>query len=224
MVSLKNSLACRWSKSPVFPYVSFSFPPPRSSPHPVVLPGFLLFLGRHVRPDHVGAAAHAGWLRAKISRPRSLPRSVSLTLQHKANSELQASLSLFILAPVTCCHNNAPHWSYLLYWSVLKSVPVHQQQSLFESENAICNLRRTPMKAFVSTAGNILFLYSVCLLHAFVAGLVIRPNSLDLSFNKSDPLKYVQYVKHLESFLQSKCTFCRYANTFIIKRIERLME
>uniref|UniRef100_A0AAQ4RET9 Sodium/potassium-transporting ATPase subunit beta-3 n=1 Tax=Gasterosteus aculeatus aculeatus TaxID=481459 RepID=A0AAQ4RET9_GASAC len=33
-------------------------------------------------------------------------------------------------------------------------------------------------------------------------GLVIRPNSLDLSFNKSDPLKYVQYVKHLESFLQ----------------------
>ncbi|XP_034411489.1 sodium/potassium-transporting ATPase subunit beta-3a [Cyclopterus lumpus] len=33
-------------------------------------------------------------------------------------------------------------------------------------------------------------------------GLVIRPNSLDMSFNKSDPLKYVQYVKHLESFLQ----------------------
>ncbi|XP_019958781.1 sodium/potassium-transporting ATPase subunit beta-3 [Paralichthys olivaceus] len=34
-------------------------------------------------------------------------------------------------------------------------------------------------------------------------GLVIRPNSLDISFNKSDPLKYSQYVKHLESFLQS---------------------
>ncbi|KAK9538962.1 hypothetical protein VZT92_004100 [Zoarces viviparus] len=33
-------------------------------------------------------------------------------------------------------------------------------------------------------------------------GLVIRPNSLDLSFNKSDPLKYAQYVNHLESFLQ----------------------
>ncbi|XP_067461483.1 sodium/potassium-transporting ATPase subunit beta-3a isoform X1 [Thunnus thynnus] len=34
-------------------------------------------------------------------------------------------------------------------------------------------------------------------------GLVIRPNSLDISFNKSDPLKYSQYVQHLESFLQS---------------------
>ncbi|KAI3374389.1 hypothetical protein L3Q82_006218 [Scortum barcoo] len=33
-------------------------------------------------------------------------------------------------------------------------------------------------------------------------GLVIRPNSMDISFNKSDPLKYVQYVQHLESFLQ----------------------
>ncbi|GLD66950.1 sodium/potassium-transporting ATPase subunit beta-3, partial [Lates japonicus] len=37
-------------------------------------------------------------------------------------------------------------------------------------------------------------------------GLVIRPNSLDITFNKSDPLKYAQYVQHLESFLQSKCT------------------
>ncbi|XP_013888413.1 sodium/potassium-transporting ATPase subunit beta-3 [Austrofundulus limnaeus] len=34
-------------------------------------------------------------------------------------------------------------------------------------------------------------------------GLVIRPDSLDISFNKSDPLKYAQYVKHLESFLKS---------------------
>ncbi|XP_070701358.1 sodium/potassium-transporting ATPase subunit beta-3a [Pempheris klunzingeri] len=33
-------------------------------------------------------------------------------------------------------------------------------------------------------------------------GLVIRPNSLDISFNKSDPLKYSHYVQHLESFLQ----------------------
>ncbi|XP_047225248.1 sodium/potassium-transporting ATPase subunit beta-3-like [Girardinichthys multiradiatus] len=33
-------------------------------------------------------------------------------------------------------------------------------------------------------------------------GLVIRPNSLDISFNKSDPHKYAQYVKNLESFLQ----------------------
>lgn len=33
-------------------------------------------------------------------------------------------------------------------------------------------------------------------------GLVIRPHSLDIAFNKSDPLKYNQYVKHLESFLQ----------------------
>ncbi|MEQ2244391.1 hypothetical protein ILYODFUR_016676 [Ilyodon furcidens] len=33
-------------------------------------------------------------------------------------------------------------------------------------------------------------------------GLAIRPNSLDISFNKSDPHKYAQYVKNLESFLQ----------------------
>lgn len=33
-------------------------------------------------------------------------------------------------------------------------------------------------------------------------GLAIRPNSLDIVFNKSDPLKYAQYVQHLESFLQ----------------------
>uniref|UniRef100_A0A3Q2THK9 Sodium/potassium-transporting ATPase subunit beta n=1 Tax=Fundulus heteroclitus TaxID=8078 RepID=A0A3Q2THK9_FUNHE len=33
-------------------------------------------------------------------------------------------------------------------------------------------------------------------------GLVIRPNSLDISFNKSDPLKYADYVKNLETFLQ----------------------
>ncbi|CAJ1071907.1 sodium/potassium-transporting ATPase subunit beta 3b subunit [Xyrichtys novacula] len=33
-------------------------------------------------------------------------------------------------------------------------------------------------------------------------GLVIRPNSLDIHFNKSDPQKYLQYVQHLESFLQ----------------------
>lgn len=33
-------------------------------------------------------------------------------------------------------------------------------------------------------------------------GLTIRPNSLDIYFNKSDPLKYSQYVQSLESFLQ----------------------
>uniref|UniRef100_A0A3B4Z136 Sodium/potassium-transporting ATPase subunit beta n=1 Tax=Stegastes partitus TaxID=144197 RepID=A0A3B4Z136_9TELE len=33
-------------------------------------------------------------------------------------------------------------------------------------------------------------------------GLAIRPNSLDIMFNKSDPLKYAPYVQHLESFLQ----------------------
>ncbi|XP_061550350.1 sodium/potassium-transporting ATPase subunit beta-3a isoform X2 [Phycodurus eques] len=33
-------------------------------------------------------------------------------------------------------------------------------------------------------------------------GLVIRPNSLDIVFNKSEPLKYAQYVENLESFLQ----------------------
>ena len=43
------------------------------------------------------------------------------------------------------------------------------------------------------------------LLSVSVAGLVIRPNSLDIHFNKSDPLKYASYVQHLESFLQSKC-------------------
>lgn len=34
-------------------------------------------------------------------------------------------------------------------------------------------------------------------------GLVIRPNSLDITFNKSDALKYSQYVQHLETFLQT---------------------
>ncbi|XP_034469171.1 sodium/potassium-transporting ATPase subunit beta-3a [Hippoglossus hippoglossus] len=33
-------------------------------------------------------------------------------------------------------------------------------------------------------------------------GLVIRPNTLDIAFNKSDPQQYSQYVQHLESFLQ----------------------
>ncbi|KAK2822154.1 hypothetical protein Q5P01_022219 [Channa striata] len=33
-------------------------------------------------------------------------------------------------------------------------------------------------------------------------GLVIRPDSLDIFFNKSDPLKYAQCVQNLESFLQ----------------------
>ncbi|XP_035527063.1 sodium/potassium-transporting ATPase subunit beta-3a isoform X2 [Morone saxatilis] len=33
-------------------------------------------------------------------------------------------------------------------------------------------------------------------------GLMIRPNSLDIMFNKSDTLKYEQYVKTLENFLQ----------------------
>ncbi|KAI1882665.1 hypothetical protein AGOR_G00237230 [Albula goreensis] len=33
-------------------------------------------------------------------------------------------------------------------------------------------------------------------------GLVIRPKSLDIMFNRSDPLNYRQYVQHLQSFLQ----------------------
>ncbi|CAN9503183.1 unnamed protein product [Ophioblennius macclurei] len=33
-------------------------------------------------------------------------------------------------------------------------------------------------------------------------GLVIRPNSLDITFNKSDATKYSQYVEHLETFLR----------------------
>ncbi|XP_061098913.1 sodium/potassium-transporting ATPase subunit beta-3a [Conger conger] len=33
-------------------------------------------------------------------------------------------------------------------------------------------------------------------------GLVIRPKSMDITFNRSDPLNYRQYVQHLESFLK----------------------
>ncbi|KAK6297072.1 sodium/potassium-transporting ATPase subunit beta-3 isoform X1 [Coregonus clupeaformis] len=33
-------------------------------------------------------------------------------------------------------------------------------------------------------------------------GLVIRPRSLDIVFNRTDPNKYGQYVQHLENFLQ----------------------
>ncbi|XP_067331388.1 sodium/potassium-transporting ATPase subunit beta-3-like isoform X3 [Channa argus] len=33
-------------------------------------------------------------------------------------------------------------------------------------------------------------------------GLVIRPNSLDIFYNKSDPVKYAEHVQNLESFLQ----------------------
>uniref|UniRef100_A0A8C7U7Q5 Sodium/potassium-transporting ATPase subunit beta n=1 Tax=Oncorhynchus mykiss TaxID=8022 RepID=A0A8C7U7Q5_ONCMY len=34
------------------------------------------------------------------------------------------------------------------------------------------------------------------------AGLVIRPRSLDIVFNRTDPKQYGQYVQHLENFLQ----------------------
>ncbi|KAI1893829.1 hypothetical protein AGOR_G00127700, partial [Albula goreensis] len=33
-------------------------------------------------------------------------------------------------------------------------------------------------------------------------GLVIRPKSMDIMFNRTDPAKYREYVKHLDSFLQ----------------------
>lgn len=33
-------------------------------------------------------------------------------------------------------------------------------------------------------------------------GLVIRPRSLDIVFNRTDPKQYGQYVQHLENFLQ----------------------
>ncbi|KAM9845306.1 sodium/potassium-transporting ATPase subunit beta-3-like [Aulostomus maculatus] len=53
-------------------------------------------------------------------------------------------------------------------------------------------------------------------------GLVIRPNTLDISFNKSDPLKYGQYVQHLENFLrgyndsvQEKNEDCRRGDYFL---------
>ncbi|XP_034039867.1 sodium/potassium-transporting ATPase subunit beta-3-like [Thalassophryne amazonica] len=34
-------------------------------------------------------------------------------------------------------------------------------------------------------------------------GLVIRPNTLDIWFNKSNPEKYLHFTRHLDSFLQS---------------------
>ncbi|KAJ3595148.1 hypothetical protein NHX12_004452 [Muraenolepis orangiensis] len=34
-------------------------------------------------------------------------------------------------------------------------------------------------------------------------GLVIRPKSLDIHVNTSDPMKYAHYVQHLETFLQN---------------------
>lgn len=52
-------------------------PPLPTSSHPALLPGLLLLPGRHVRPDHVGDAAHSGRLCAALQRPRPLPRSVS---------------------------------------------------------------------------------------------------------------------------------------------------
>lgn len=39
---------------------------------------------------------------------------------------------------------------------------------------------------------------------SFLLGLVIRPKSLDIVYNRSDPVKYVQYVRHLDAFLQSE--------------------
>lgn len=47
---------------------------PPASPHPVVLPGFLLFPGGYVRPDHVGDAPHPGRRRAEVQGPHPLPR------------------------------------------------------------------------------------------------------------------------------------------------------
>lgn len=61
----------------------------------------------------------------------------------------------------------------------------------------------------------------VCLPYSavLVAGLVIRPNSLDITFNKSDPLKYQDYVQHLETFLQSKSTSTQQRDEFTLKPI-----
>lgn len=33
-------------------------------------------------------------------------------------------------------------------------------------------------------------------------GLMIRPRSMDITFNRTDPTKYNQYIQHLETFLQ----------------------
>lgn len=66
--------------------LSISVPWTSSSPHPVVLPGVLLFLGWYVRPDHVGAAAQFGWLRAEVPRPRSLSRLVSPNIQYRGGN------------------------------------------------------------------------------------------------------------------------------------------
>ncbi|CAL9706386.1 unnamed protein product [Knipowitschia caucasica] len=40
-------------------------------------------------------------------------------------------------------------------------------------------------------------------------GLVIRPHAQELMYAKSDPTKYNDYVKQLESFLKRKCTYRR---------------
>lgn len=99
------------------------------------------------------------------------------------------------------------HYSCFLYRPVLKRLPVwYQPRSWIEkvfSLNVI-DTNSGDCCALVPLTG-IVCCFALCLL-SFVAGLVIRPNSLYIEFNKSDPLKYAEYVQDLESFLQSKCS------------------
>lgn len=101
-----------------------------SSPHSVVLLGFLLFPGRHVCPDHVGDAAHPGRLCAEVQGPRALPRLVSLhilycTVKLCCNwQHLTWRHLLLISVPMRCRHCNAVHYNSFLHRPVLKRLPV----------------------------------------------------------------------------------------------------
>lgn len=109
------------------------------SPHPALLLGLLLFPGRYVRPDHVGDAAHIGWLCAEVQRPCSQPRLVSLKQQEW---EETASISLWYSYShqwdaVTIMH----YITAALYRPVLKSLPVwYQQWWCFPSGCALVSL------------------------------------------------------------------------------------
>lgn len=148
-----------------------------SSPHPVVLLGFLLFLGRHVRPDHVGDAAHSGRLCAEVQRPCPPSRLVclnSLLIQGGRNwgafrycnwQLFSPRHSLFILAPMRYCHNNALHYSCFLYRPVLKVSSCAISASASWMENVFCSgvIRDEPQWcAFVSLVG-IIYCFTLCL-------------------------------------------------------------
>lgn len=135
--------------------IPFSVSLTSSSPHPVVLLGFLLFLGRYVCPDHVGDAAHSGRLCAEVQRPCSLSRLVSLNVQEWWDfsccnwQHFSLSHLLFIFAPMRCCHNDALHYNCFLYRPVLKHLPVWYQCVELDRECFLsgCNSRQTQVIA-----------------------------------------------------------------------------